>query len=173
MLPTSPGLNPRPPGHQSDGASNWATEAGVCFWFIYTCCDIRKDIFEVRKSRVQPPPRSATFFRGDWSWNTFYGHSLPSADSRRALVSFRYVWLGKLTARSTWPHWVDWAVKPQYKQTNVFEVNFPDQPAQICCLIRKFALPCNDSISRQWRSWSDIITKTAYIILTPLNPTFI
>ena len=29
-----------------------------------------------------------TFFRGDWSWNIFYGHSLPSADSRRAVVSF-------------------------------------------------------------------------------------
>ena len=25
---------------------------------------------------------------GDWSWNIFYGHSLPSADSRRAFVSF-------------------------------------------------------------------------------------
>ena len=37
---------------------------------------------------VRPPPRSATFFRGDWSWNIFYGHSLPSADSRRAVVSF-------------------------------------------------------------------------------------
>ena len=34
------------------------------------------------------PPRSATFFRRDWSWNIFYGHSLPSADSRRAVVSF-------------------------------------------------------------------------------------
>ena len=34
------------------------------------------------------PPRSTTFFRGDWSWNIFYGHSLPSADSRRAVVSF-------------------------------------------------------------------------------------
>ena len=34
------------------------------------------------------PPRSATFSRGDWSWNIFYGHSLPSADSRRAVVSF-------------------------------------------------------------------------------------
>ena len=33
-------------------------------------------------------PRSATFFRGDWSWNIFYGHSFPSADSRRAVVSF-------------------------------------------------------------------------------------
>ena len=43
---------------------------------------------ETRRSRVQPPPRSATFSRGDWSWNIFYGHSLPSADSRRAVVSF-------------------------------------------------------------------------------------
>ena len=36
------------------------------------------------------PAVSAAFFRGDgdWSWNIFYGHSLPSADSRRAVVSF-------------------------------------------------------------------------------------
>ena len=38
---------------------------------------------------ITTPPRSAAFFRGDWSWNIFYGHSLPSADSRRAVVSFR------------------------------------------------------------------------------------
>ena len=48
-------------------------------------CPIR---LETRRSRVKPPPRSATFFHGDWSWNIFYGHSLPSADSRRAIVSF-------------------------------------------------------------------------------------
>ena len=48
-------------------------------------CAVR---LETRRSRVQPPPRSATFFRGDWSWNIFYGHSLPSADSRRAVVKF-------------------------------------------------------------------------------------
>ena len=48
-------------------------------------CAVR---LKTRRSRVQPPPRSATFFRGDWSWNIFYGHSLPSADSRRAVVSF-------------------------------------------------------------------------------------
>ena len=28
------------------------------------------------------------FFRGDWSWNNFYGHSLPTADSSRAVVSY-------------------------------------------------------------------------------------
>ena len=48
-------------------------------------CAVR---LETRRSRVQPPPRLATFFRGDWSWSIFYGHSLPSADSRRAVVSF-------------------------------------------------------------------------------------
>ena len=31
---------------------------------------------------------SVTFFHGDWSWNTFYGHSLPSANSIRAVVNF-------------------------------------------------------------------------------------
>ena len=36
------------------------------------------------------PAGSATFLHGDLSWNMFYGHSLtlPSADSRRAVVSF-------------------------------------------------------------------------------------
>ena len=48
-------------------------------------CAVR---LEIRRSRVHTPPRSATFFRRDWSWNIFYGHSLPSADSRRAVVSF-------------------------------------------------------------------------------------
>ena len=43
---------------------------------------------KTRRSWVQTPPRSATFFRGDWSWNIFYGHSLPSANSRKAVVSF-------------------------------------------------------------------------------------
>ena len=30
----------------------------------------------------------ATFFHGVWSWNNFYNHSLPSAHSRRAVVSY-------------------------------------------------------------------------------------
>ena len=48
-------------------------------------CAVR---LETRRSRVQAPLRSATFFRGEWSWNIFYSHSLPSAGSRRAVVSF-------------------------------------------------------------------------------------
>ena len=31
---------------------------------------------------------SATFFHGDWSRNIFCGYCLPSADSKRAVVSF-------------------------------------------------------------------------------------
>ena len=28
----------------------------------------------------------ASYFHRDWSWNIFYGHSPPCADSRRAVV---------------------------------------------------------------------------------------
>ena len=28
------------------------------------------------------------FFRGKWSWNIFYSHAVPSADSRRTVVIF-------------------------------------------------------------------------------------
>ena len=80
--------------------------------------------------------RSATFFHGDWSWNIFYGHSLPSTDSRRALsVSGEKmctvlvncledqacpvkVWLGTKNVNwlcSAWLQWVEWTVKPQHK----------------------------------------------------------
>ena len=30
----------------------------------------------------------ATFFRGYWSWNHFYGHSFPSADSISSVVNY-------------------------------------------------------------------------------------
>ena len=33
-----------------------------------------------QKVGASTPSGSATFFRGDWSWNIFYGHSLPSVD---------------------------------------------------------------------------------------------
>ena len=40
------------------------------------------------RSQFRFPPGPTTFFRGYYSWNIFYGHSVPSADSRRAAVSF-------------------------------------------------------------------------------------
>ena len=63
-----------------------------------------------------PPPGWQHSFMEIWSWNIFYGHSVLSADSRRAVISFWRrmctilvkcledyvcpvnVWLGKLTA---------------------------------------------------------------------------
>ena len=47
----------------------------------------------VAQSDVYPPGMRtvvgpATFFHGDWSWNNFYGHSLPTADSSREEVSY-------------------------------------------------------------------------------------
>ena len=39
------------------------------------------------RSRVQSSG-PATFFSGDWSWNHFYGRSLPTANSSRAVVSY-------------------------------------------------------------------------------------
>ena len=86
----------------------------------------------IRWSQTRSPPGPATFFRRDWSWNIFFGHSLPSADSRRAVVSFwrKNVHKYTLTAQRTklaqekcsWVNWparhdlnsVDWAVN----QTN-------------------------------------------------------
>ena len=86
---------------------------------------------ETRRSWVRPPPRSATFFRGDWSWNIFYGHSLPSADSRRAVVIFWQilvnrledeafpvnVLLGKLTTLDLTP--LGWLGRKTSTQTNM------------------------------------------------------
>ena len=37
---------------------------------------------------VGPSPVLQHSFMEIWSWNIFYGHSLPSADSRRAVISF-------------------------------------------------------------------------------------
>ena len=37
-----------------------------------------------RVCEIDPDP--VPFLRGDWSWNNFYSHSPPSADSRRVIV---------------------------------------------------------------------------------------
>ena len=42
----------------------------------------------VTMSLVQSLLGPAPFFHGDWSYNILYGHSLPSSDSRRAIVCF-------------------------------------------------------------------------------------
>ena len=42
----------------------------------------------IRRLRVRLLPSRQHSFVEIWSWNIFYGHFLPSADSRRADVSF-------------------------------------------------------------------------------------
>ena len=93
----------------------------------------------------------ATFVRGDWSRNNFYGHSLPTTDSSGAVVRY---WrkdehlvvvncLGSLPRNSVvrlidhldMTVVVDWDVKPKFKLTNILK-----RPtkiiliySQICC----------------------------------------
>ena len=94
---------------------NW-NEMKFCFAWnraVLICwrCSCRSAL--ARRSRVWPPPRSATFFCGDRSWNIFYGHSLPSAGQlsvsgeRICTILVNHLedwacpvnlWLGKLTA---------------------------------------------------------------------------
>ena len=67
----------------------WVTlRSTVCFYFMHRARQL--DRIHVRlvcgRSRVRSS-RPETFFRGDWSWNNFfYGHSLPSADSRKVVL---------------------------------------------------------------------------------------
>ena len=75
-----------------------------------------------------------TFFRQNWSWNHFCGHSLPTADSSRAVVSYwwkdgQLVLVNRLGLRLPrkivvrlidcldMTIVVDWDVEPQNKQT--------------------------------------------------------
>ena len=76
-----------------------------------------------------------TFFRGDWSCNHFFGHSLPSADSSRAVVIYwrndmHFVLANRLgilprnsvvrlTDHLDMTIVVDWDVKPQIKQNKM------------------------------------------------------
>ena len=43
---------------------------------------------QIKGSLAGSSPGPSTYFRGDLSWNNFYDHSPPSADSRREDVSF-------------------------------------------------------------------------------------
>ena len=72
MLPTSAWLNPRPPGLQSDRASNWATEAGNLdfqdkrhgghLWFTNS---MTLAIFDLQVTQMLP-----TTFRVNWPFSS-------------------------------------------------------------------------------------------------------
>ena len=93
-----------------------------------------------RRSWVQSSG-PATFVRGDWSWNHFYGHSLPIPGSSRAIVSF--LWkdvhcllinhlglslprksVDRLTDRHNMTIVVDWDVKEHSNKQTIDQVSF-------------------------------------------------
>ena len=89
------------------------------------------------RSRVRSSS-PATFFRGDWSWNHFYGHSFPSTISSSAVVNYwrndvHLVLVSRLerlprnsvvslTDSLDMSIVVDWDVKPQIKQNKKFKL---------------------------------------------------
>ena len=70
-------LNKRPMGQDSLTWECWPR------WFSWMRVQL-----VIWRLRVRPPPGRQHFFMEIWSWNIFYGHYLPSADSRRTVVSF-------------------------------------------------------------------------------------
>ena len=83
---------------------------------------------------VEFNPGLVPYFWRDWSWNNFYGHSPPSADSRRVFVSYKrkYVHLlGQACLETSVARWtycvdmtiaVDWDIKNQKKQSTLIAV---------------------------------------------------
>ena len=78
-------------------------------------------------------PGPVPYFRGDWLWNNFYGHSPPFADSRRVVVSYKQKYvheelvqrLFKLSHQKSVVRWTDrpdmtiavyWDIKQQTNQ---------------------------------------------------------
>ena len=60
----------------------WPCFPGWLLWLSWTLVRL-----EIRRLRFWSQPGLETFFHGDWSWNIFCSHFLPSTDSRRAVVS--------------------------------------------------------------------------------------
>ena len=51
---------------------------------------------EICRSRGRKiDPVQVPYFHWDWPWNNFYGHSPPSADSRRVFVSYKQKYVHK------------------------------------------------------------------------------
>ena len=92
---------------------------------------------QIQGSQVQSRPDP--ILGGDWSWNKYYGHSPPSADSRRVVVSYKQKcvhevlvnhlvkiaqekrvvrWTDRLNMTIT----VDWDVKNKIKQTKQWTI---------------------------------------------------
>ena len=71
MLPTSAKVEPRPPGLQSDGASNWATEAGIfdSKWCKVSSCGQRRLWSDCEDAQTDLSLCCAHVF---WRWSLIY-----------------------------------------------------------------------------------------------------
>ena len=94
-IPSLPSPPPTPNYWPHSNASSWTSKSALAEVsirqadpnFLYSHRPVVRNRLVCGRSRVRSS-RPATFFRGDWSWNNFYGYSLPSANSRRAVVSY-------------------------------------------------------------------------------------
>ena len=91
-----------------------------------------------RGGKFDPSP--VPYFHGDWSWNNFYPHSPPFADSRRVVVSYKQKYvhevlvnclvklaLGKQCAYASWLSQHDhscWLEHKDSNQTNKQETSY-------------------------------------------------
>ena len=134
------------------------------------------------------PIGSATFFCGDWPWNIFYGHSLPCADSRRAVVRsgkrictiLVIVWLGKLTMLNMTPFgWLHCKTSTRHKQTNHYFIgdwkdilNDPYLPPDPVLWLNLSGLnyPCLEQISLVWKMFQPLVW--LYICPQPSDPEY-
>ena len=62
--------------NNNNNNNNNKNKTTKCFWYSWPIASLGGSVgcavrLETRRSRVQTPPRPATFFCGDWSWNIF------------------------------------------------------------------------------------------------------
>ena len=76
---------------------NISAEISFTPFYLVLCVNVQTDLFHTscwrhvwvrfQGSQVQTPAQPCTIL-GDWSWNNYCGHSPPSSDSRRKVVSY-------------------------------------------------------------------------------------
>ena len=68
----------------------WWLLLEVPWWLLALVAQLDVHPTGDQKVAGSTPAGSATFFHGDWSWNVFCGHSLPSTDSRAVLFCYLF-----------------------------------------------------------------------------------
>ena len=145
------GLNPRPPGLQSDGASNWATEAGwpcckrskcqrttILLATLWTSCPrwfvqrFSPKAFSVLEKKI---------FKGFyhiWAW-------WPSWSTDRG--NFSYLWFPHPKV-APYEIWAKLAQRPQRRSCLKFSTIFPLW-GSYKCILGKPTWPCHKKVSMQ------------------------